>query len=78
MSKKPIKLDPADKLLVGEVAPWAKEKHDRLRRYIQASHGARAKFLPPVGTGVQVTLSYTPVRAALSSKIQVRSSTAAH
>ena len=51
MSKKPIKLDPADKLIVGEVGPWASEKHGRLRRYIQASHGARAKFLPPVGTG---------------------------
>jgi three-Cys-motif partner protein len=51
MSKKPIKLDPADGLVVGAVGPWATEKHDRLRKYIQASHGARAKFLPPVGTG---------------------------
>ena len=51
MPKKPIKLDPADGLVVGEVGPWATEKHDRLRKYIQASHGARAKFLPPVGTG---------------------------
>ena len=51
MSKKPIKLDPVDNLIVGEVGPWATEKHDRLRKYIQASHGARAKFLPPVGTG---------------------------
>src|ERR1035437_487873 len=50
MSKKPIKLDPADGLVVGAVGPWATEKHDRLRKYIQASHGARAKFLPPVGT----------------------------
>lgn len=31
--------------------PWATEKHDRLRKYIQASRGARAKFLPPNGTG---------------------------
>jgi len=51
MSKKPIKLDPTDSLVVGEVGPWAAEKHDRLRKYIQASHGARAKFLRPVGTG---------------------------
>jgi three-Cys-motif partner protein len=51
MPKKPIKLDPADGLVVGEVGPWATEKHDRLRKYIQASHGARAKFLPSVGTG---------------------------
>lgn len=51
MSKKPGKFDPNDGLIVGEVGPWATEKHDRLRKYIQASHGARAKFLPPVGTG---------------------------
>jgi three-Cys-motif partner protein len=51
MSKKPIKLDPIDGLVVGEVGAWATEKHDRLRKYIQASHGARAKFLPPVGRG---------------------------
>ena len=52
MSKKPtIKLDPDDGLIVGEVGPWATEKHDRVARYIQASRGARAKFLPPNGTG---------------------------
>lgn len=51
MSKKTVKLDPADGLIVGEVGPWATEKHNRLRRYIQAAHGARAKFLPPRGTG---------------------------
>jgi three-Cys-motif partner protein len=51
MAKKAIKLDPADGLIVGGVGQWATEKHDRLRRYIQASHGARAKFLTPVGTG---------------------------
>jgi three-Cys-motif partner protein len=53
VSKNPTKqqLDPADGLTIGEVGPWATEKHDRLRKYIQASHGARAKFLPPAGTG---------------------------
>ena len=51
MAKKPIKLDPDDGLIVGEVGRWATEKHDRLRKYIQASRGARAKFLPPVGRG---------------------------
>lgn len=51
MAKKTTKYDPADGLIVGEVGPWATEKHDRLRKYIQASHGARAKFLRPVGTG---------------------------
>jgi three-Cys-motif partner protein len=51
MAKKSVKLDPADGLVVGEVGQWASEKHDRLRKYIQASHGARAKFLRPAGTG---------------------------
>lgn len=51
MAKKTIKHDPDDGLIVSEVGPWATEKHDRLRKYIQASHGARAKFLRPNGTG---------------------------
>jgi three-Cys-motif partner protein len=51
MVKKPIKLDPDDGLIVGEVGPWAVEKHERLRRYIHAARGARAKFLPPRGNG---------------------------
>jgi three-Cys-motif partner protein len=49
MVKKPPIFDPGDGLIVGEVGPWASEKHDRLRRYIDASRGARAKFLPPKG-----------------------------
>jgi hypothetical protein len=51
MVKKTVKLDPADGLIVSEVGAWATEKHDRLRKYIQASHGARAMFLRPNGTG---------------------------
>jgi three-Cys-motif partner protein len=51
MVKKAVKLDPDDGLIVGEVGPWATEKHDRLRKYIQASHGARARFLRPKGSG---------------------------
>jgi three-Cys-motif partner protein len=51
LARKTVKLDPDDGLIVGEVGPWAAEKHDRLRRYIQASRGARAKFLPPAGRG---------------------------
>jgi three-Cys-motif partner protein len=51
MAKKAVKLDPDDSLIVGEVGPWATEKHDRLRKYIEASRGARAKFLRPNGTG---------------------------
>jgi three-Cys-motif partner protein len=45
------KVDPIDGMIVGEVGPWAAEKHDRLRRYIQASRGARQKFLAPHGRG---------------------------
>jgi three-Cys-motif partner protein len=51
MVKKAAKLDPDDGLIIGEVGPWASEKHERLRKYIQASHGARARFLRPQGTG---------------------------
>jgi three-Cys-motif partner protein len=51
MAKKSIPVDPADSLIVGEVGRWASEKHDRLRKYIDASGGARAKYLPPKGAG---------------------------
>jgi three-Cys-motif partner protein len=51
MPKKPIKLDPVDGLVVDEVGPWASEKHERLRRYINIANGARAKFIPPRGQG---------------------------
>jgi three-Cys-motif partner protein len=50
MGKKP-KTDPADKLIISEVGRWAAEKHDRIAKYIQASSGARAKFLSPKGKG---------------------------
>jgi three-Cys-motif partner protein len=49
MAKNPIKVDPQDGLIVGEVGPWAAEKHDRLRKYIHAAGPARAKFVPPNG-----------------------------
>ena len=51
MAKRGVAVDPADGLIVGEVGSWADEKHDRLRKYIDASSGARAKFLPPKGAG---------------------------
>jgi three-Cys-motif partner protein len=47
VAKKAIAVDPADGLIVGEVGPWTVEKHDRLRKYIDASSRARANFLPP-------------------------------
>jgi three-Cys-motif partner protein len=44
-------VDPADGLVADEVGYWADEKHERLRRYIDVSRGARAKFLPPKNDG---------------------------
>jgi three-Cys-motif partner protein len=40
-----------DGLPIDEVGIWAIEKHDRLRKYIDISRGARNKFIPPTGTG---------------------------
>jgi three-Cys-motif partner protein len=37
------KLD-ADGLPASEVGIWAEEKHERLRKYVDASHGARRRF----------------------------------
>jgi three-Cys-motif partner protein len=48
---KPSTVDPADGLPVLDVGPWTAEKHDYLRRYITATKAARARFLPPVGSG---------------------------
>ena len=43
--------DPNDGLIVDIVGAWAAEKHERLRKYIDAAHGARAKYLRPRGSG---------------------------
>lgn len=43
--------DPGDSLVVDVVGAWASEKHERLRKYVDASRGARAKYLPPSGSG---------------------------
>ncbi len=51
MAKKAAKVDPDDGISVGEVGPWAVDKHERLRKYIQASHGARQRYLPPTNDG---------------------------
>jgi three-Cys-motif partner protein len=49
VAKTPI--DPADGLITDIVGAWASEKHERLRKYIDAARAVRAKYLPPVGTG---------------------------
>ncbi len=38
-------------LITDEVGAWAKEKHERLRKYIVASGPARRKYLPPQNEG---------------------------
>lgn len=40
-----------DGLVVQCVGVWAKEKHDYVRRYIEATHAARQKYLAPRGRG---------------------------
>jgi three-Cys-motif partner protein len=44
-------IDPADGLLADVVGPWASEKHERLRKYVDSFRSVRAMFLPPKGTG---------------------------
>lgn len=44
-------VDPSDGLIVDVVGPWASEKHERLKKYIDSYRAARALFLPPKGTG---------------------------
>lgn len=49
MARKAV--DPADGLITDVVGPWATEKHERLKKYIDAYRSARAQFLPPRGSG---------------------------
>ena len=44
-------VDPADGLITDVVGPWAIQKHERLKKYIDAYRSARAQFLPPRGSG---------------------------
>ncbi len=50
MAKKTT-IDPSDGLVADTVGSWATEKHERLKKYIDAYRGARAMFLPPKGSG---------------------------
>lgn len=42
--KDQYEVDPSDELIRGIVGAWSTDKHQRLRRYVYASHGARRKF----------------------------------
>src|SRR4051794_2045229 len=44
-------IDPSDGMVADAVGPWASEKHERLKKYIDAYRSARALFLPPKGAG---------------------------
>ncbi|OGA18432.1 MAG: hypothetical protein A3I63_03030 [Betaproteobacteria bacterium RIFCSPLOWO2_02_FULL_66_14] len=37
--------DPEDGLPVAEIGIWSLEKHERLRKYVDAAHGARRRFI---------------------------------
>lgn len=66
MAQRSVDVDPEDGLIVGEVGPWASEKHERLRKYIDASGGARAKFLPPRGAGASYIELYSGAGRSLN------------
>lgn len=51
MSATTAPVDTVDGLIADDVGRWASEKHERIKKYIDASRGARAGFLPPRGTG---------------------------
>lgn len=66
--------DPVDGLPVQCVGDWAEDKkHDLLRRYIEATREARAKFLPPAGPGgaAFIDLFAGPGRARVRSTGEV-------
>ncbi len=45
-----------DGLPLDEVGPWAKEKHERLRRYVDISRAARRKFVQGSGGAAYIDL----------------------
>src|SRR3979409_2033082 len=45
-----------DGLPVDEVGSWAKDKHDRLRKYVDASKAARRKFVQGSGGATFIDL----------------------
>jgi three-Cys-motif partner protein len=50
------------------VGPWAIEKHERLRKYVDAYRSARAKFLPPKGHMALLTLICSRPRSIADRK----------
>lgn len=54
-----------DGLPVNEVGPWAKEKHDKLRRYVDVSRAVRRKFTEGFGGATYIDLYCGPGRAVI-------------
>jgi three-Cys-motif partner protein len=54
-----------DELPLDEVGPWAKEKHDRLRKYIDISSAARRKFIEGSGGATYIDLYCGTARAII-------------
>jgi three-Cys-motif partner protein len=45
-----------DGLPLDDVGPWAKEKHERLRKYVDISRAARRKFVQGIGGATYIDL----------------------
>jgi hypothetical protein len=54
-----------DGLQLDDVGPWAKDKHERLFKYVDISRGARRKFAK--GAAVQLTSTFIAGRGEPSS-----------
>ena len=55
--------DPEDGLPTADIGAWSLEKHERLRKYVDAAHGARGKF----SSSAYVDLYCGPGRARLDT-----------
>jgi three-Cys-motif partner protein len=51
-----IAMNDDDGLLLDEVGPWAKEKHERLRKYVDISRPTRRKFVQGSGGASYIDL----------------------
>jgi len=74
MSKPPIILDPADGLIVDEVGKWAREKHARVKAYIEIASATRAKYVPPPswrGGACYIELFSGPGRSSIRNTKQI-------
>jgi len=74
MAKPPIILDQADGLIVDEVGKWAREKHARVKAYIEIASATRAKYVPPPswrGGACYIELFSGPGRSSIRNTKQI-------